>query len=76
MNNTFFFQPKTNGNLSFRHNSLKENPLKSNQNKSLLITEDHREFGKDLTNLSNLTANQENINPNGNVKKVKSVNLI
>jgi hypothetical protein len=76
MNNNFFFQPKINGNVSFRYNSLRsnnENLLQNkNVNKSLVVEEGLREFGKDLTNLTNLTAlqNAENVNPNLATRKL------
>jgi hypothetical protein len=76
MNNNFFFQPKVNGNVSFRHNSLRSNNenilLNKNVNKSLVADEGIREFGKDLTNLTNLTAlqNAENVNPNMGTRKL------
>lgn len=79
MNNNFFFQPKVNGNVSFRHNSVRsnnENLLQNkNLNKSILTDEGIREFGKDLTNLTNLTAlqNAENIDPNIRARKLTEV---
>jgi hypothetical protein len=65
------FQPKANGSISFRQQSLKmndenlgRNNYMANMNKSLIINADEiqREFGKDITNLT--ISNQENINPN------------
>jgi hypothetical protein len=79
MNNNFFFQPKVNGNVSFRYNSLRannENLLQNkNLNKSIVTDEGLREFGKDLTNLTNLTAlqNAENVDPNLRARKLTEV---
>jgi hypothetical protein len=79
MNNNFFFQPKVNGNVRFRHNSLRSNNensiINKNVNKSLVVDEGLREFGKDLTNLTNLTAlpNDENVNPNVGTRKLTDI---
>lgn len=79
MNNNFFFQPKVNGNVSFRHNSFRTNNenlnLNKNVNKSLVVDDGIREFGKDLTNLTNLTAiqNAENVNPNLPTRKLSEL---
>lgn len=68
MSNNYLFQPKSNGAVSFRQQSLKmndENLAKvSNGNKSIMgiQEESQREFGKDITNLT--IHNQENVNPN------------
>jgi hypothetical protein len=76
MNNNFFFQPKVNGNVRFRYNSLRSNnenlPQNKNVNKSVVVDEGMREFGKDLTNLTNLTALpiDENVNPNIGTRKL------
>ena len=79
MNNNFFFQPKVNGNVSFRYNSLRANNenlvQNKNLNKSIVTDEGLREFGKDLTNLTNLTAlqNAENVDPNLRARKLTEV---
>ena len=64
------FQPKLNGNVSFKQQTIKlydENIIgaKAQANKSQIsVDESHREFtGRDITNLT--MQNQENINPNG-----------
>ncbi len=64
------FQPKLNGNVSFKQQTIKlydENIMgtKTLVNKSqTIVDESHREFtGRDITNLT--MQNQENINPNG-----------
>ena len=73
MNTQHLFQPKINGNVSFRQQTIKFNDengvggksLLNNANKSaILIDESQREFtGRDITNLT--VQNQENINPSG-----------
>lgn len=91
MSNNYLFHPKSNGTVSFRQQTIKmndENAKKEshlgNFNKSVVLNqeESQREFGKDITNLTNY--NQENINPNARKSidavtkenKIITVNLI
>jgi hypothetical protein len=64
LNNSFFANNTKNGSISFRTQTIKlmDENFSKNTHKSF-IQEEGREFGKDITNYSNLT-NQENINPN------------
>lgn len=83
MNSTFFYNPRSTGNISFKQTTLKlmndeniaNNTRNMSINKSTIVITDEktqREFGKDLTNLSN----QENINPNQRTKLVDIKNVI
>ena len=77
--NNNLFQPKINGNVSFRQQTIRLNDENGvagktmmNMNKSSIVEEtSQREFGKDLTNLTiynvhhgGQLGNQENLNPN------------
>jgi hypothetical protein len=81
MNRDYLFQPKINGNVSFRQQTIKLQDENGNNNRSsfnngnnginvakssiLSDNDQGREFGKDLTNLNN----NENVNPNMGLRK-------